>query len=461
MPVKSRARSLSKSSSVITASALRVAFIHPDLGLGGAERLVVDAAVELVCHGHSVDVYTAFYNPDRCFEETRSGGFSVSVYGSWFPQNVFGRLFAVCAYIRCIICALFLALRCFISPSKYHYDVVFCDQVSAVVPVIKALLPRTKVLFYCHFPDMLLAQRQSLLQKLYRTPIDAVEQATTGMAGLVLVNSYFTQGVFAQTFSKLSGRGIKPDVLHPAVTIPTALELEAASIAWSQELDPELVSFAQAGPVLLSVNRFERKKGIGLAVEALHVMLLGGTPGGTAAGLRKLASEDFLERGTQGAAAARLIIAGGFDARLAENREHLEELKGQVRLLGLGARVRFMPSFTDRQRTLLLALATVVVYTPQNEHFGIVPLEAMAAGKPVVAVRSGGPKESVVHERTGLLCEPTAIEFATAFRELLAEGGKPAQRMGKAAKIHVEANFSRQAFGNKLDTYVKTMCGQE
>ena len=76
-------------------------------------------------------------------------------------------------------------------------------------------------------------------------------------------------------------------------------------------------------------------------------------------------------------------------------------------------------SFTDRQRALLLAAGTAVLYTPPREHFGIVPLEAMAASRPVVASNSGGPCESVVHRETGLLCEPTPVAFAGAMQFLL------------------------------------------
>lgn len=40
---------------------------------GGAERLIVDAAVELVSHGHKVHVFTSHHDKSRCFEETLSG----------------------------------------------------------------------------------------------------------------------------------------------------------------------------------------------------------------------------------------------------------------------------------------------------------------------------------------------------------------------------------------------------
>jgi alpha-1,3/alpha-1,6-mannosyltransferase len=43
------------------------------LKIGGAERLIVDAACELVSHGHYVHVFTAHHDKNRCFEETVSG----------------------------------------------------------------------------------------------------------------------------------------------------------------------------------------------------------------------------------------------------------------------------------------------------------------------------------------------------------------------------------------------------
>ena len=87
--------------------------------------------------------------------------------------------------------------------------------------------------------------------------------------------------------------------------------------------------------------------------------------------------------------------------------------------LNLGLQVCMLPSFTDKQRAALLACCTALLYTPVNEHFGIVPLEAMAAGRPVIACNSGGPKESILHLQTGYLCEPEAGSFAPAMRRLL------------------------------------------
>ena len=69
----------------------RIVFLHPDLGIGGAERLVVDAALALKSRGHSVQFVTNHHDPDHCFEETKSNQLHVTVIGDWIPRSLFGR----------------------------------------------------------------------------------------------------------------------------------------------------------------------------------------------------------------------------------------------------------------------------------------------------------------------------------------------------------------------------------
>lgn len=51
---------------------MKVAVVHPDLGIGGAERLIVDAAVALKERGHEIIVYTSHHDTNHCFPETKS-----------------------------------------------------------------------------------------------------------------------------------------------------------------------------------------------------------------------------------------------------------------------------------------------------------------------------------------------------------------------------------------------------
>jgi alpha-1,3/alpha-1,6-mannosyltransferase len=54
-----------------------VVFIHPDLGIGGAERLIIDAAVGLQELGHKVTIFTSHCDPTHCFDEARDGMFTL------------------------------------------------------------------------------------------------------------------------------------------------------------------------------------------------------------------------------------------------------------------------------------------------------------------------------------------------------------------------------------------------
>ena len=166
-------KAFSKSNMVV------VAFVHPDLGIGGAERLVVDAALALKSRGNKVHIFTAHHDPSHCFQETKDATIPVTCVGDWLPRHVLGHFYAFFAYLRMIYVALYLVLF-----SDYRADVFFCDQVSACIPVLK--MSKAKVLFYCHFPDQLLTKRESFAKKLYRAPLDWVEEKTTGMHSLFL-----------------------------------------------------------------------------------------------------------------------------------------------------------------------------------------------------------------------------------------------------------------------------------
>ncbi|KAL3336223.1 hypothetical protein AABB24_032120 [Solanum stoloniferum] len=393
-------------------SKMNIAIIHPDLGIGGAERLIVDAAMELASLGHKVHIFTSHHDKNRCFEETLSGVFDITVYGAFLPRHIFYRLHAVCAYLRCIFVALCLL---FMWPS---FDIILADQVSVVVPILK-LKKSAKVVFYCHFPDLLLAQRTTILRRIYRKPIDFIEEITTGMADLILVNSRFTASTFASTFKNLDAHGIKPAVLYPAVNVDQFEKRDAIKLNF------------------LSINRFERKKNIELAISAFAMVH---------------AHEVHDHQGVN-MNDVSLTVAGGFDNRLRENVEYLEELKKLAAREGVSQRVRFITSCSTAERNALLGQCLSVLYTPKDEHFGIVPLEAMAAYKPVIACNSGGPVETVKHGVTGFLCDPSPREFASAMSNFI-QDPHMSEKMGQDARQHVAESFSTKIFGQHLNRYL-------
>ena len=74
----------------MSSSPKTIVFFHPDLGIGGAERLVIDAAVGLKTLGHKVVIFTSHCDPKHCFDEARDGTvFLPSLHtGQYHTNNV-------------------------------------------------------------------------------------------------------------------------------------------------------------------------------------------------------------------------------------------------------------------------------------------------------------------------------------------------------------------------------------
>lgn len=89
-----------------------------------------------------------------------------------------------------------------------------------------------------------------------------------------------------------------------------------------------------------------------------------------------------------------------------------------------------------------------------GEHFGIVPLEAMYLGSPVIAVNDGGPTETVVDGVTGYLCPALADDFADAIASII-DGvdnqREPIASMGNNGRQRVVQHFSFASFADRLE----------
>lgn len=95
-------------------------------------------------------------------------------------------------------------------------------------------------------------------------------------------------------------------------------------------------------------------------------------------------------------------------------KNYLEKLAAK-----LDVKLRILNMITDEELIKLYNKAKLVVYTPYLEPFGLIPLEAMSCGTPVVAVSDGGVKETVIDGETGILTERDESMFAQKVVELI------------------------------------------
>lgn len=171
--------------------------------------------------------------------------------------------------------------------------------------------------------------------------------------------------------------------------------------------------------------------------------------------------------------------AGGYDNRVQENVQYHRELDDLATSLGLRTAtsqtvvsalsipddidVLFLLSVPTAFKNTLLAQSKLLLYTPVNEHFGIVPVEAMLQGLPVLASNTGGPLETIVEGETGWLRDAHAISEWTAVMDNVLYGmsERDIERMAAAGRVRAEREFSLTAMGDRLEKKISTMLSAE
>lgn len=170
---------------------------------------------------------------------------------------------------------------------------------------------------------------------------------------------------------------------------------------------------------ILSVGRLVPRKGVDLIIQALPLLAEAGF--------------DDVEL---------LIVGGSGDALTLEEDPEAQRLRALTKELGVEDKVTMRGQVPRDAMPGIFRSADAVVCAPWYEPFGIVPLEAMACGVPVVAAAVGGLRETVVDQKTGLHVPPRNPEaIADALAKLLAD---PASRadMGKAGMRRARSRYS-------------------
>jgi glycosyltransferase involved in cell wall biosynthesis len=144
----------------------------------------------------------------------------------------------------------------------------------------------------------------------------------------------------------------------------------------------------------------------------------------------------------------RLVIAGMVDRKSEPYFARLRKLAG-----GPESGIEFRTSVSDEELADLYRTCYATLFTAFNEDWGIVPLESMSFGKPVIATDSGGPREYMADGRNGFLVPGTAAGFAARMRDL---AGDPdlCREMGRAG-VETTRSFSWQKFVNAIDSAIE------
>ncbi len=115
----------------------------------------------------------------------------------------------------------------------------------------------------------------------------------------------------------------------------------------------------------------------------------------------------------------------------------------------LNVELRLLLGISDDLLKELYNKAKITLYAPIREPFGLVAIESMASGTPVIGVAEGGLKETIVHGTTGYLTNRDEKEFASAILDLLSDSQK-LEEFGISAKLEAKQELVMGSICKKL-----------
>ena len=360
---------------------MKIAVFH-NLPSGGAKRALYGLAKYLTRAGCGVEVFVPS-TADETFLPLKQFAKNITV----FPvrKTLAGLVKSTIRYVPSRATQISLAdieetqkkLADIINQGEY--DAVFVEQDRYTMSPFILKYLNNPHLYYCQQPNrsseaVLIKLSKSvdtvdtnLLKKIWRRYImqklDRIDKENASFAKVILANSYFSREAILRSYgmnSFVSYLGVDTEIFQP-------LNIERE-------------------PYVLSVGSLSPAKGFDFIIRALSL------------------DEEELR--------PCFVVVG--NVVWEPWKVYLEKLAAQKRV-----KLEIKILVDDSELVKLYNQAKLCVYAPYLEPFGLVPLESMACGTPVVAVKEGGVRESVVHNESGLLTERNEQEFAEAITHLL------------------------------------------
>jgi glycosyltransferase involved in cell wall biosynthesis len=232
--------------------------------------------------------------------------------------------------------------------------------------------------------------------KLYDSATERLDRRNVQKASVVLCNSQHTRGVIRDYY------GLDTEVCYLGVD--------------SERFRPGDSDTTE--PYVLSVGAFEPHKGFDFLVRSLARCPAASRP--------------------------RLVAVGNTDtAGVSRDIHRLAE--------ELGVQVDILVGLNTEQLIPLYQRARVFVYAAHQEPFGLVVLEAMACGLPVVAVAEAGPCEIVTEGETGFLAPRDEDAFAARVAQIVSDPGL-ARSLGREGRARVERDWTWEAAAERVES---------
>jgi len=364
---------------------MKIALVHDYLyTYGGAER-VLEALCEI---WPQAPIYTAWVDW-RWLKKEKPEWQSWKIIPSWFDKIPFKNFF--CSPLR------FLAPKIWSSFDFSEFDIVISSSAWYMSKGVSLAKKDKKPLHicYCHTPPRYLYGYPTALNfkrfwwgRLYANIINPFMRyydfKSSQAIDFFICNSKEVQKRIAK-FYRREAKVIYPPILTSQNQSPSTIKKE---------------------DYFLMVNRLVQHKNVALAIKTCKKLKL------------------------------KLKISG-----TGPEEKNLKKLAGKSDF------IEFLGYVNDEKLKELYINCKAVLYLAQEEDFGITPVEAMAFGKPVIALRSGGVVESVIDKKTGLFINELKVkELEKTIRKLEKTTIKAKDCLNQAKKFSKE-RFKRQIRG--------------